>query len=109
MGSYFLFLKRIKKISFKTRIFKKRLKFFEKINSPIGFRVWFFKVSNKGKFFFVKKKFKFKKKSYFLFKPIKNLKKKKTKIQFWFRLKKKIKIIGNTSRVGVSKKKKFLY
>jgi len=64
------------------RIFKKRLKFFEKINNPMGFRVWFFKVSNKGKFFFVKKKFKFKKKNFFFFKLIKNLKKKKTKIQF---------------------------
>jgi len=48
----------------------------------MGFRVWFFKVSNKGKFFFVKKKFKFKKKSSSLFKPTKNLKKKKNKIKF---------------------------
>lgn len=48
----------------------------------MGFRVWFFKVSNKGKFFFVKKNLNLKKKTSSPFKPFKNLKKKKLKFNF---------------------------
>lgn len=115
LGSYFFFLKKIKKASFKTKIFKKRLKFFEKIDNPMGFRVWFFKVSNKGKFFFIKKKnfkFKIKKNKKFYFKSANAHKKQKIRIKFWFKLKKKIKIIKENYNSKVSptvKRKNYLY